>query len=228
MRIVSARALRLLVGAALLLVLGASSASAAPLAANRIVTIQNFTFNPATITVNAGDTITWTNADAAVHSARATGGSFDTGTLFQGDSKTFTFSVPGTFAYICGIHGASMSGAVVVNGQAATPAPTAPPTPQPTVAPTPQPTVAPTAPPTPSPAVATTASATPSPTTPAPQPTQVSAPSASNVVVASSAPVPTVAATQSSDGAPGPLLVAGGAAIILGLVGVAFVLLRRS
>lgn len=220
MRIVSARALRLLVGAALLLVLGASSASAAPLAANRIVTIQNFTFNPATITVNAGDTITWTNADAAVHSARATGGSFDTGTLFQGDSKTITFSVPGTFAYICGIHGASMSGTVVVNGQAATPAPTP--------VPTPVPTPAPTAPPTPQPTVATTAPATPSPTTPAPQPTQVSAPSASNVVVASSAPVPTVAATQSSDGAPGPLLVAGGAAIILGLVGVAFVLLRRS
>ena len=61
-------------------------------------------FGPAAITVHVGDTITWTNADAAPHTATADDGSFDTGTLARGQSGSHTFTSAGTFAYHCTIH----------------------------------------------------------------------------------------------------------------------------
>src|SRR5581483_10970322 len=42
------------------------------------VTIQNFAFSPATITIKAGDSVTWTNQDTVGHSATADDTSFDT------------------------------------------------------------------------------------------------------------------------------------------------------
>lgn len=70
------------------------------------VTIDNFTFLPATMTVAAGTKITVTNKDTAVHTLTATTGkAFDTGNLAPG--KTATFTAPakaGTYKYICTIH----------------------------------------------------------------------------------------------------------------------------
>lgn len=68
------------------------------------VTIQNFAFTPATITIKSGDQITWTNQDSMGHSATADDGSFDTGILGQNSTKTITFSKPGTFLYHCSVH----------------------------------------------------------------------------------------------------------------------------
>ncbi|MEA2448645.1 MAG: hypothetical protein QOG63_577, partial [Thermoleophilaceae bacterium] len=82
-------------------------------AASSSVTIQNFAFSPATINVNQGDTITWTNRDSAPHTATGSGGSFNTGTLQEGDSGSATFSKAGTFSYFCSVH-PSMKGTVVV------------------------------------------------------------------------------------------------------------------
>src|SRR5215469_12197031 len=48
------------------------------------VTIQNYTFSPATLTVKTGDKVTWTNQDSVGHSAPADQGGFDTGVLAQG------------------------------------------------------------------------------------------------------------------------------------------------
>src|SRR5215210_1753329 len=50
-------------------------------AASGSVTIADFSFTPATITVNQGDTVTWNNNGPTPHSATAAGGSFDTGIL---------------------------------------------------------------------------------------------------------------------------------------------------
>jgi len=94
-------------------------------AATHAVAISNFAFSPATLTITAGDTVTWTNDDAELHTATGTGGAFDSGNLAQGDSFSFTFTTPGTYDYICTLH-PTMTGQIVVQAAApaATPAPT--------------------------------------------------------------------------------------------------------
>jgi LPXTG-motif cell wall-anchored protein len=79
------------------------------------VSIQGFAFHPPTITVSVGDTVTWTNQDSAEHTATASDGSFDTGTLRKGQSGSHTFTRAGTFSYICSIH-PFMHGTVEVVG----------------------------------------------------------------------------------------------------------------
>jgi plastocyanin len=93
----------------------AAETAQAQAAASAGVTIQNFAFSPATVTVNVGDTVTWTNQDDVQHSATASDGSFDTGLLSQGSSGSATFDTAGTFAYICTPH-PNMKGTVVVQG----------------------------------------------------------------------------------------------------------------
>ena len=85
----------------------------AHLAGDPGVTIVDFQFNPGTITVHTGDTITWTNTGAQPHTATADDHSFDTGVLKKGQSASHTFSTPGTFSYICTIH-PFMKGTVTV------------------------------------------------------------------------------------------------------------------
>jgi plastocyanin len=97
-------------------------AASSVLAADSAVTIAGFAFAPATVTIQVGDSVTWTNQDSAPHTATAGDGSFDTGQLGNGDSDTVTFDTAGTFAYICSIH-PQMTGSVVVEAPAA-PAPT--------------------------------------------------------------------------------------------------------
>jgi LPXTG-motif cell wall-anchored protein len=66
------------------------------------VIIKNFAFGPATITVTAGGSVTWTNGDTASHSA--TGSGFDTGVFGKGKSRSVKFAKAGTFSYICSVH----------------------------------------------------------------------------------------------------------------------------
>ena len=68
------------------------------------VTIQNFAYSPASLTVKVGDKVTWTNQDSIGHSATADDNSFDTGVLAQGQSGSETFSKAGTFTYHCSVH----------------------------------------------------------------------------------------------------------------------------
>lgn len=104
-----------LIGA--LVALGAVGGGIA-VAADNAVAISGFSFSPKDITVNVGDSVTWTNSDAQGHTATADGGSFDTGTIGNGASKTVAFSTAGTFAYHCSIH-AAMIGSVTVQAAAA-------------------------------------------------------------------------------------------------------------
>lgn len=89
------------------------SSVSAPTPAGNTVLISNFSFNPATLTIKAGDSVTFTNNDSVGHSVVADDGSFDTGILAQGQSKTLVFSKAGTFAYHCSVH-PSMKAAIVV------------------------------------------------------------------------------------------------------------------
>jgi LPXTG-motif cell wall-anchored protein len=91
----------------------------AHLAASTSDTIVDFSFSPATVTVNVGDTVTWTNSGHQPHNATASNGSFATATLQHGQSGSHTFATAGTFAYICTIH-PFMHGTVIVNAAAGT------------------------------------------------------------------------------------------------------------
>jgi len=84
------------------------------------ITIQNFAFNPASVSVSVGTTVTWTNQDAVQHQiindATATfgqGQKFESNSLGQGQSYSFTFNEAGTYPYHCNIH-PSMKGTVIV------------------------------------------------------------------------------------------------------------------
>lgn len=80
------------------------------------VTIEKFAFNPETLTIKPGTTVTWKNRDAVDHTIIAESGStiqFRSKELGSGDSYSFTFSEPGTYPYYCSIH-PSMRGTIVV------------------------------------------------------------------------------------------------------------------
>ena len=68
------------------------------------IAIADFKFVPETVTVDVGTTVTWTNEDAAPHTATADDGSFDTGNLREGDAGKFTFREAGSYAYFCEFH----------------------------------------------------------------------------------------------------------------------------
>ena len=85
-------------------------AAASAFAADHAVTIKGMKFSPASLSVKAGDTVTFTNEDSMPHTATAKG-AFDTGRLSKGQSKTVTISSAGDFPYICTIH-TSMKGKV--------------------------------------------------------------------------------------------------------------------
>ena len=96
----------------LVLSLAVALAFAQPvLAADHAVEIKGMKFNPAALEVAAGDTVTFTNADSAPHTATAIDGSFDTGKLAKGKSATVTIAAAGAFDYKCAIH-AMMKGTV--------------------------------------------------------------------------------------------------------------------
>jgi plastocyanin len=80
------------------------------------VTIKNFAFGPASLTVNKGDTVTWTNEDSAEHQIASDSGdavSFSGPAMPQGQSFSFKFDSTGTFPYHCVIH-PSMKGMITV------------------------------------------------------------------------------------------------------------------
>ena len=82
-------------------------------AADTRVTISDFQFAPASVTIDVGDTVTWTNEGPTPHSATADDRSFDTGIFEAGRSRSHTFDEAGTFAYFCTPH-PNMRGTVTV------------------------------------------------------------------------------------------------------------------
>ena len=82
------------------------------------VAIDNFTFAPATLTVKAGTTVTWTNKDDIPHGIASADNAFARSkALDTGDSYSFTFTTPGTYRYFCYVH-PPMTGTVVVQAAA--------------------------------------------------------------------------------------------------------------
>ena len=90
---------RLAIAAAISLLLGGAHAYAE----DTIVTIDNFTFSPAELTVKVGTTVTWKNHDDIPH-AVVSAGKFRSKTLDTDDSFSFTFTVAGDYKYFCSLH----------------------------------------------------------------------------------------------------------------------------
>ena len=77
------------------------------------ISIANFAFAPATLSVGAGETVTWTNDDGAPHGLAYKDGAQGVNPLLPGASFSRTFDKPGIYDYICSVH-PYMSGRVVV------------------------------------------------------------------------------------------------------------------
>jgi len=110
-------------GAALAGILGCSKDSSNPYGTGsqpstppppNTVVMMNIAFNPGTLTISKGATVTWQNNDGITHTSTSDTGVWDTGNIAGGTSKAVTFSNAGTFKYHCAIHGPSMSGTIVV------------------------------------------------------------------------------------------------------------------
>jgi plastocyanin len=91
--------------------LGVALWASAALAQN--VSIDNFTFTPAVLTIAPGDAVTWTNADDVPHTVTATDHSFRSKPLDTNDRFSQTFAMPGKYVYFCSIH-PHMTGTIIV------------------------------------------------------------------------------------------------------------------
>ncbi len=80
-----------------------ATGSAAPVAGDA-VSIDDFAFVPATLTVAAGSTVTWTNRDEEPHTVAASDGSFHSPGMGSQATYSHSFPAPGRFDYICSIH----------------------------------------------------------------------------------------------------------------------------
>ena len=103
----------LIVGGALLL-----GGVGAAQAASTSVEAQDFDFNPKTISIDPGDSITFDNTGETTHTATADNGSFDTADIKPGASESITIKAPGTYPFYCKYHGGpggtGMSGTITV------------------------------------------------------------------------------------------------------------------
>jgi plastocyanin len=78
------------------------------------VSMKDIKFDPESVTVNAGDTVTWINDDSVGHDVTADGfKSGEPGEMQNGDTFEHTFDEAGTFDYVCSVH-PGMEGSVTV------------------------------------------------------------------------------------------------------------------
>ena len=84
-------------------------------AATSAVQIKSTGFAPATVSINEGDSVKWTNTDTKNHQVVANDGSFASGILAPGKSYSHAFGVGGTFRYHDGLH-PTLRGTVNVKG----------------------------------------------------------------------------------------------------------------
>lgn len=81
------------------------------------ISVVDFAFEPETVTIPAGTTVTWRNDGDRTHTVTADDGSFDSGRLDPGESFSFTFTEAGAYAYFCGFH-PEMQGTIEVTAAA--------------------------------------------------------------------------------------------------------------
>jgi plastocyanin len=78
--------------------------AAAPSRGKQSVSIKDMKFDPASIDVKVGDTVTWSNDDDRDHSVVAKDGSFDSDNIRPGKTFSYKFTEAGKFSYSCSYH----------------------------------------------------------------------------------------------------------------------------
>ncbi len=86
------------------------------MATEHAITIASFSYDPADLTIEPGDTVVWTNNDFTAHTATARNGEFDSGDIAaNGGTFSFTFNGnTGDIPYIC-THHETMSGKITIS-----------------------------------------------------------------------------------------------------------------
>jgi plastocyanin len=96
-----------------LALLGAGMGLNATAADNDRIVVNDFMFQPTTLTIKAGSTVTWVNMDDEPHTVVSATGLFRSGALDTKDTFAFRFEKPGTYLFVCSIH-PRMTGTIVV------------------------------------------------------------------------------------------------------------------
>ena len=86
--------------------------SGEPVAATEVEMVKSYRFDPRTIEIDAGDTVTWTNDDNFTHTVQVDGQ--EDHEVEPGESVGITFDDPGTYDYVCTLHRRDMDGTVIV------------------------------------------------------------------------------------------------------------------
>jgi plastocyanin len=82
-----------------------STASSSASSGQQAVTIVDYTYKPARLTVVAGTTVKFTNQDSTPHTATSKRfGAFETGSIETGKTGEIRLDKPGTYAYYCAFH----------------------------------------------------------------------------------------------------------------------------
>jgi plastocyanin len=97
-----------LVAAAMAMVCTASEGAVA-----NSIEVKDFMFMPTTLTVNAGEKVTWVNKDDEPHTVVSDTGMFRSGAMDTNESFSFEFDKAGTYHFTCSIH-PRMVGTIVV------------------------------------------------------------------------------------------------------------------
>jgi plastocyanin len=79
---------------------------------------QQWGYDPAVLTIQAGEAVVFANTGRIAHTATDSGGAFNTGLLKGGELATIVFDTPGTYNYFCQPH-PWMKGTIIVEGPAA-------------------------------------------------------------------------------------------------------------
>lgn len=91
---------------------GGSDESSEPVATTEVTMAESYRFDPKTIEVEAGSTVTWTNEDNFTHTVQVDGqADHEVG---RGEGFSITFDEPGTYHYVCTLHSQDMDGEVIV------------------------------------------------------------------------------------------------------------------
>jgi plastocyanin len=78
-----------------------------------VIHLSDFSFKPASATVNAGETVEFVNDDPYPHTVTASNGAFDSGNLDEHASWSYTFKKTGTYTLTCTYH-PNMKGTLTV------------------------------------------------------------------------------------------------------------------
>jgi plastocyanin len=91
---------------------GGAGQSGEPVATTEVTMAKSYRFDPHTIEIEAGQSVTWTNDDNFTHTVQVDGQ--EDHEVEPGESVSIEFDEPGTYHYVCRLHRQDMDGEVIV------------------------------------------------------------------------------------------------------------------